>query len=117
MQRTIKLISYPMFLTLSLAIGSAIAAPPDSMTKSIMLQEKATSGEQFKNESLEQQLQHRVNENDPEQAKKAREMKQEQQGAQSKHQYRYEERSPGQHMNQSGSMMGGSGGGGGGGRR
>jgi predicted nucleic acid-binding Zn ribbon protein len=113
-----KLIGYPMFLTLSLAIGSAVAAPPDSMTKSIMLQEKATTGEQFKNESLEQQLQHRVNENDPEQAKKAREMKQEQQDKQSKHQYQYQEKSPGQHMNQSGSMMGGSGaGGGGGGRR
>jgi hypothetical protein len=110
-RKKIKLV--PMFLALSFACGSLFAAPPGTQTKS-MLQEKATAGEKFMNEEKDQQLQHRVNENDPENAKKAREMKQEQQDKQSKHQYRYEEKGPGQHMNQSGSMMGGSGGGGGG---
>jgi hypothetical protein len=113
MQHKIKLI--PMFLTLSFAFASVAAQPPGAPTKS-MLQEKASAGEKFMNEDQEQQLRHRVNENDPENAKKSREMMQEQQDKQSKHQYRYEEQAPGQHMHQSGSMMGG-GGGGGGGRR
>ena len=114
MKQTVKF-SLPMFLTLSMAIGSAVAESPRIPSKS-MLQEKATAGEQFMNEDRDQQLQHRVNENDPEQAKKVRSMKQEQQDKQSKHQYRYEEQGPGQHLHQSGSMMGG-GGGAGGGRR
>jgi len=114
MQRTIKLV--PMFLAMTFAFGSALAQPPGAPSKS-MLQQKSTAGEQFMNEDQADQLRHRVNENDPESAKKVREMNQTQQDKQSKHQYRYEEKAPGQHMHQSGSMMGGSGGGGGGGRR
>jgi Ni/Co efflux regulator RcnB len=104
----IKLITFPMLLTLSLAAGSVAAASPGAPEKS-MAQEQTTAGEQLKNVEQEDQLRHRVNENDPENAKKVRdEQGQKQEGKKSQHQY--QEQSPGQHMQQSGSGMGGGGG-------
>ena len=116
MKRTIKLISMSMLPALVLAAGSVTAQSPTEPVKA-MTQEKTTAGEQFQNVGEEDQLRHRVNENDPEQAKKVRaeKEKQTQEGTKSQHKYQYEEQSPGQHMNQSGGGMGG--GMGGGGRR
>lgn len=107
---SIKLVTFPMLLTLSLAAGSVAAASPDAPAKS-MAQEPAAAGEQLKNVDKEDQLRHRVNENDPEKAKKVRgEQGQKQEGKKSQHQHQYQEQSPGQQMQQSGSGMGGGGG-------
>ena len=115
MKRSYKIVYYPAMISLAMAAGMAVAQTPSEVMEQTMTQEQRVEGEQFKNLGEEDQLRHRVNENTPEKAKKVREMKENQEGKKSQHQYRYEEKSPGSHMQQSGSRMGG--GGGGGGRR
>lgn len=128
MKRSSKLLSISILPTLMLAAGSLVAAPPGEPLKEMvkekaaakeMVKEKAAAGEQLKNAGEKSQLRHRINENDPENAKKVREEGEKQagkkqEGKKSQHQYRYEEKAPGQHKHQSGSGMGGGMGGGGG---
>jgi hypothetical protein len=109
MKRTLKLMTCPLLACLAMTTGLA-AAQPGAMEKT-MRQEQSAAGEQLPNLGEEEQLRHRVNENDPDKAKKVRQMEEEQKGKKSQHQHRYEEKSPGQHMQRSGSGMGGGGGG------
>lgn len=115
---SVKLHSLPVLLTLSLAAGSVVAGPEKKVSKDQIYagarNQVVLDGQQFKNVAQEDQLRHRVNEND--QGVKNRHEKQ--QGKQSKHQhqYQYKNQSGSQQMqqSQSGSMSrGGKGGGGG----
>jgi hypothetical protein len=111
MKRSINMLSISLLPALMLAASGVMAAPPDGPLKA-MSPDNAMTGEQLKNAGDESKLHQRLNENNPENAKKVRAEKQTQQGKKSKNQYRYEEKGPGQHMHQSGSHMGGGGGGG-----
>lgn len=110
MQRSISLISATLLTTLIFTAGSVAAKGPEDAAKT-MTQQQTTAGEQIQNLGDESQLRNRINENDPDQAKKVRAEEQTQKAKKSKNQYKYQEKAPGQHMNQSG--MGGMGGGGG----
>ena len=118
MKRSIKMLSVALIPTLVLVAGSVAAQSVQEAVKA-MTQEKATAGEQLQNLGEQDQLRQRLNENDPENAKKVRAEKNSQEGKKSQHKYQYKEKAPGSHMHQSGGGFGsGMGGGkGGGGRR
>lgn len=119
---SVKLLSLPVLLTLSLAAGSVTAAGPEKRVSKDQIYAGARNqvvldGQQFKNVAQEDQLRHQVRENEGK-GEKNRHQHQTKQGKQSKnqHQYQYKNQSGSQHMqqSQSGSMSrGGKGGGGG----
>jgi outer membrane protein TolC len=122
MFRQIKVLSYPVLLTMVMASGSVLG---DSFGDPSMSRERiysdaaaeaARQGQQFYNDGSADQLHHRVYEQSPDFAYQSQNQHQyrEQQDKQAKHQYQYREKSSGQHMHQSGFSGGGSGGKGGG---
>ena len=125
MQDSIKVLSFPVLLAISL-LGTAQAGDSAAPMSSARLYADAAAvvardSQQFQNIEQADQLRHRVYEQFPEYADKTRAQYQTQQDKQAQHQYQYREQSSGQHMHQSGSPgrssgMGGMGGGGGRGR-
>jgi len=125
MRDSIKVLSFPVLLAISL-LGTAHAGAPATGLRSAQLYADAAAviardSQQYQNIEPTDQLRHRVNEQFPEYADKTRAQYQTQQDKQAQHQYQYREQSSGQHMHQSGmpgrsSGMGGMGGGGGRGR-
>ncbi|MEN8168442.1 MAG: hypothetical protein ABFR65_13330 [Pseudomonadota bacterium] len=124
---SLKLVSLPVLLTMSLAAGSVVAdtaaGPEKSVSKEQIFagarNQVVLDGQQFKNVAQEDQLRHRVNEN-LDKGEKNRYEKQQGKQSKNQHQYQYKNQSGSQHMHQSqsGSMSrGGKGGGGGGGGR
>ena len=109
MFRQIKVLSYPVLLTMVMASGSVFGDSLDGgLTRERIYSNAATEaareGQRFYNDDQADQLRHRVNEQSPEFASQSQYQHQyrEQQDKQAQHRYQYREQSGGQHMHQSG---------------
>ena len=109
MFRQIKVLSYPVLLTMVVASGSVLGDSfGDGLTRERIYSNAATEaareGQRFYNDDQADQLRHRVNEQSPEFASQSQYQHQyrEQQDKQAQHRYQYREQSGGQHMHQSG---------------
>ena len=121
MLRQIKVLSYPILLTMVIASGSVMGdgfGDPLSRERiySDAAREATRQGQQLYNGGLDDQLRHQVNLQSPSFASLSQYQHQyrEQQDKQAQHRYQYHEQSGGQHMHQSGFSGKGTGGKGGG---
>ena len=124
MFKQIKVLSYPVLLTMVMASGTVLGdSLGDRMSRERIYSdaavEAATEGQRFYNDGQTDQLRHRVYEQTPDFASQSQSQYQyrEQQDKQAQHRYQYREKSAGQHMHQSGFPGKGAGGGMGGGGR
>jgi hypothetical protein len=123
MNRQIKVLSYPVLLTMVMTSASVLGDSfAERLTRERIYSDAASQaaqeGQRFYNDGQTDKLRHRVDEQAPESAPQSQYQHQyrEQQDKQAQHRYQYREQSGGQHMHQSGFPGKGSGGGMGGGR-
>ena len=96
MTQTTKVVTLPIILSLALAGGVAVADNTKGITAEQIYAELPAEvtkdAQQFANEGAATQLQHRVNEQSPDQAKKVRSQNREQPEKQAKHQHKHQKK-------------------------